>query len=73
MFSVFCKNLQTSVGCMEIKGHSDSSNAQLIVKELCNHYENCMYAQTHTQDIQVNFTNLHITMWKGTFQAFLNH
>ena len=38
VFSVFCKNLQTSPDCMLIRHHSDSSDAQLIAKELCNHY-----------------------------------
>ena len=51
MFSVFCKNPQTPVGCMLVKCHSDSSNAQIIAKELHNHYETSIYAQTHVQDI----------------------
>ena len=72
MFSIVCKNLQTSVGHMLIKCHSDSSDGQLIAKEVCNHYENSIYVQTHTQDIQANLANLHITTWKGTFQVFLN-
>ena len=63
---------------MLIKHHSDSSDAQLITKELHNRYENSIYAQTHAQDICINLanlciTNLCITTWKGTFQAFLNH
>ena len=45
---------------MLIKCHSDSSNAQLIAKELCNRYENSIYAQTQMQDIQANLANLHI-------------
>ena len=57
---------------MLIKYHSDSSDAQLITKELCNHYKNSIYAQTHAQDICMNLANLHIATWKGTFQAFLN-
>ena len=61
MFSVFCKNLQTSVSHMLVKCHSDSSNAQVITKELCSHLENSIYAQTHVQDTGVNLTNLHIT------------
>ena len=36
---------------MLIEHHSDSSNAQIITKELCNHYNNSIYAQTHVQDI----------------------
>ena len=32
MFSVFCKNLQTSVGHMLVKCHSDSSDTQKIAK-----------------------------------------
>ena len=51
MFSVFCRNLQTSVGHVLVKHHSDSSTAQLIAKELHHHYENSIYAQIHTQDI----------------------
>ena len=58
---------------MLIKHHSDSSGAQLIAKELCNHCENSIYAQTHAQDIFANLTSLHITTWKAIFQAFLNH
>ena len=57
---------------MLIKHHSDSGNAQLIAKELCNHYEISIYDQTHMQDIQVNLTNLYVTTWKRMFQAFLN-
>ena len=34
MFSVFCKNIQTSVGHMFIKGHSDSADAHLIANKL---------------------------------------
>ena len=58
---------------MLIECHSDSSNAQLIAKELRHHYENCTYSQTHVQDIQANLTNLCIATWKGTFHVFLNH
>ena len=36
---------------MLVKCHSDSSDAQNIAKELHNHYENSIYAQTHMQDI----------------------
>ena len=43
MFSVFCKNLQASVGHMLIKHHSDSGDAQLLTKELCTRYENSIY------------------------------
>ena len=64
MFSVFCKNPQTSVGYMLLNHHHDSGDVQLITKELCNHYENSVYAQTHAQDIHANLTNLHITTWK---------
>ena len=46
---------------MLIKGHSDSSNAQFIAKELHSHNENSMYAQSHAQDIHANLTNLCIT------------
>ena len=70
MFSVFCKNIQTSAGCMLIKCHSDSSNAQFITKELPNHWENSIYAETPAH---VNPDNLCIGIWKGTLQAFLNH
>ena len=72
MFSLFCKNLQASVCCIQIKHHSDSSNTQIITKELCNHYTSSIDAQTHAQDIQANLANLHIATWKGTFQAFLS-
>ena len=58
---------------MLIKHHSDSGDAQLITKELCNHYECSIYAQTHAQDIHASLTSLHIATWKGTFQSFLNH
>ena len=34
MLSVFCKNLQMSVGCMLV--HSASRDAQIITKQLCN-------------------------------------
>ena len=73
VFSVFCKNLQTSVGCMLIKDHSDYSDVRLIAKELHNHYENSIYAQTQSQEICAYVINLHIATWKGTLQAFLNH
>ena len=29
--------------------------------------------KTYTQDIQASLSNSHITIWIGTFQAFLNH
>ena len=45
MFSLFCKNLQTCVGCMLVKCYSASSDAQIIATESCNHYENSIYAQ----------------------------
>ena len=73
MFSVFYNNLQTSVGHMLVKCYSDSNDMQMIAKELHSNYENSIYAQTHAQDIQANLTNLHITTWKETFQAFLDH
>ena len=58
---------------MLTKHHHDSGHAQLITKELCNHYENSIYAQTHAQDICTSLTNLCIARWKGIFQSFLNH
>ena len=73
VFSVFCKNQQTSVGHMLIKHHSDSRDAQLVTRELHSHYENFIYAQTHPQDICANLANLHIATWKGTFQDFHIH
>ena len=73
MFSVLCKNLQMSVGCMLVKHYSTSSDTQIITTQLCHHYENSIYAQMHAQDIHENLANLHTATWKGTFQAFLNH
>ena len=58
---------------MLIKHPSDSSDAQLIDKELSNQYENSAHAQTHAQEICTNLINLHITSWKGNFQSFLSH
>ena len=72
MFSVFRKTPQTPAGCMLIKCHSDSGHAQLITEELCYHYENSLYAQTHIQDIHTSQANLCIAHWKGTFQSFCN-
>ena len=73
MFSVFCKNLQMSVGHMLVKQYSTSSDAQIMATKLCHHYKNSIYAQMHAQDTHGNLTNLCIATWKGTFQAFLNH
>ena len=73
MFSVLCKNLQVSVGHMLVKGHSASSDAKIIAKELHNHYENSTYTQTHAQGICTNLANLHISTWKGTFKTSLNY
>ena len=67
MFSDFCKNLQTSVGYMLVKHHSDSSNTQIIAKELHNHYDDSIHAQTHAQDIKADLVNLCIPTWEGTF------
>ena len=73
MLSVFCKNLQTSVGQMLTKHHSDSGDVQLVAKELCHHYENSIYAQTHAQDIHAGLGNIDIVNCKGTFQSFIMH
>ena len=54
MFSLFCKNLQMSVGHMLVKHYSTSSDAQIIVSELHHHYENSIHAQMHAQDIHTN-------------------
>ena len=62
-----------SVGHMLVKYYSASSNAQIIATKLQHHYDNSFYAQIHAQDICTNLTNLHIAMWKETFQAFFNH
>ena len=37
MISVFYKNLKTSVGHMQVIQYSDSSDAQIVAKQLCNH------------------------------------
>ena len=39
MFSVLCKNLQISAGHMLAECYSASSNAQIVSKELCDHYK----------------------------------
>ena len=58
---------------MLIQCHSDYVDAQLIAKELHNHYEISIYAQTHAQDIHSSLANLCNATWKGAFQSFFNH